>query len=71
MTDKIDHYHTGNIDFNDFLTCIYYIENRDRSKFSIRKAFEALDKDGTGLINWDELKHLLGNLGEKLSESEI
>lgn len=41
------------------------------SKDVILKGFKALDKDGLGLVSTTELKHLLMNVGEKLTEKEV
>ena len=37
----------------------------------IRQAFGVLDKDGHGFISPVELRHVLANMGEKLTEEEV
>ena len=37
----------------------------------ICEAFQAFDDEGHGIISANELKHVLTNMGEKLSEEEI
>ena len=37
----------------------------------LREAFKVFDKDGNGVINADELRHVMTNLGEKLTDEEI
>ncbi len=37
----------------------------------IRKAFLVFDKDGNGYISEAELRHVLNNIGEKLSDEEV
>ena len=37
----------------------------------ILEAFRIFDKDGNGVINSRELKHVMANLGEVLSEYEV
>jgi calmodulin len=39
--------------------------------FQILEAFKIFDKDGNGLISARELKHVMANLGESLSEDEV
>lgn len=41
------------------------------SEEEIRGAFRVFDKDGNGHISAPELRHVMGNLGEKLSDDEI
>ena len=37
----------------------------------ILEAFKVFDKDGNGVISARELKHVMANLGETLSETEV
>ena len=41
------------------------------SEEEIREAFKVFDKDGNGYISAAELRHVMTNLGEKLSEAEV
>ena len=41
------------------------------SEEEIREAFKVFDKDGNGYISAAELRHVMTNLGEKLSEQEV
>lgn len=41
------------------------------SSENLREAFRIFDKDGNGMINASELRHILTNLGEKLTEEEV
>lgn len=41
------------------------------SEEEIREAFKVFDKDGNGYISAAELRHVMTNLGEKLSETEV
>lgn len=48
LEKKIDPYGSGYLEFNDFLLCFYQLSQKDKSEYSIRKCFEALDKNGNG-----------------------
>lgn len=41
------------------------------SEEEIREAFRVFDKDGNGHITAPELRHIMNNLGEKLTDEEI
>ncbi|RUS89671.1 hypothetical protein EGW08_002592 [Elysia chlorotica] len=38
---------------------------------ALREAFRIFDKEGNGLISASELRHILCNLGEKLTDEEV
>lgn len=43
---------------------------RDKEE-EIREAFRVFDRDGTGTISAAELRHVMTNIGEKLSDQEV
>lgn len=71
LSKKVDPYGSGNATFNDFLLCFYQISQKDLSEYAIKECFAPFDKEGTGYINIEELKHVMKNLGEGLSEDEM
>jgi len=41
------------------------------SEEEILEAFKVFDKDGNGFISAAELRHIMTNLGEKLTDEEV
>ena len=41
------------------------------SEDEIKEAFKVFDKDGNGFISAAELRHVMTNLGEKLTDDEV
>ncbi|KAH7656107.1 Calmodulin and related proteins (EF-Hand superfamily) protein [Dioscorea alata] len=61
----------GTIDFPEFLNLIVHkMEDADSEK-EMREAFKIFDKDQNGLISADELRSVMANLGEKLTDEEV
>lgn len=62
---------TGSVSWNDFLE---HMRNKARERDSekeIRDAFNVFDKDGSGSISANELRAVMTNLGEKLTDEEV
>uniref|UniRef100_A0A915BIX6 Checkpoint protein n=3 Tax=Ascarididae TaxID=6250 RepID=A0A915BIX6_PARUN len=61
------------ITFEDFVP-IYQSVNKSKESHTLEEFVEGLshfDKEGNGLINVAELRHLLTTLGERLSDEEV
>ncbi|VDM26162.1 unnamed protein product [Toxocara canis] len=61
------------ITFEDFVP-IYQSVNKSKENHTLEEFVEGLshfDKEGNGLINVAELRHLLTTLGERLSDEEV
>ncbi|CAG0878600.1 unnamed protein product [Darwinula stevensoni] len=73
MINELDVHGNGMIDFPEFLIKIAkkMKESDKPSEEEIREAFRVLDKDGNGFISTAELRHILTNVGEKLTNEEI
>ncbi|TFK65979.1 EF-hand [Pluteus cervinus] len=61
--------HTS-IDFPEFLTLMARKMRDTDSEEEIKEAFRVFDKDNSGYISAAELRHVMTNLGERLSEAE-
>lgn len=62
----------GNIDFPEFLTMMQKkLSSRSDSEEEVREAFKVFDKDCNGFISASDLKQVMNNLGEKLTDEDI
>lgn len=72
MINEIDDNQNGFIEFPEFLTMMVrrmnYFQN---SETEIQEAFRVFDQDGNGFISASELKYVMMNLGEKLTDEEV
>ncbi|WFD30817.1 hypothetical protein MSPP1_001841 [Malassezia sp. CBS 17886] len=71
MVNEIDADGDGTIDFPEFLTMMARKMKDTDSEEEIKEAFKVFDKDGNGFISAAELRHVMTNLGEKLSDQEV
>jgi|EP00970_Alexandrium_tamarense_P019060 calmodulin len=68
---QIDSDGNGTIDFPEFLTMMARKMKDTDSEEEILEAFKVFDKDGNGFISAAELRHIMTNLGEKLTDEEV
>lgn len=59
------------IDFPTFLSLQARKMKDTDSEEELIEAFKVFDRDGSGFINYAELRHIMTSLGEKLSDEEI
>ncbi|GLB41005.1 putative glycoside hydrolase family 92 protein [Lyophyllum shimeji] len=71
MINEVDADGNGTIDFPEFLTMMARKMRDTDSEEEIKEAFKVFDKDGNGYISAAELRHVMTNLGEKLSDTEV
>ena len=71
MLKEVDADGNGEIDFPEFLIMMSkHIEDTNGEE-TLRDAFRLFDKDGNGYISAAELRNVMTNLGEKLTDDEI
>ena len=61
----------GIIDFSEFLVMMARKMKDGESTDEIREAFRVFDKDGNGYVSAAELRHVMTNVGEKLTDEEV
>ena len=71
MINEVDADGNGTIDFPEFLTMMARKMKDTDSEEEIVEAFKVFDKDGNGFISAAELRHVMTNLGEKLTDEEV
>uniref|UniRef100_A0A9L0R019 Calmodulin n=1 Tax=Equus caballus TaxID=9796 RepID=A0A9L0R019_HORSE len=71
MINEMDADGNGTIDFAELLTMMARKMKDTDSEEEIREAFRVFDKDGNGYISAAELRHVMTNLGEKLTDEEV
>ncbi|PNW85262.1 hypothetical protein CHLRE_03g178350v5 [Chlamydomonas reinhardtii] len=72
MIREVDTNDSGAVEFPEFVKLMMkQPENPADQEESLREAFRMFDRDGNGFINADELKHVMCNLGEALTEQEV
>lgn len=71
MIKMVDVDGNGTIDFPEFITMIAKKSKDGNSEEEIVDAFKVFDTDGNGFISAAELKHIMFNLGENMTDEEI
>ena len=71
MINEVDADGNGTIDFPEFLTMMARKMKDTDSEEEIREAFRVFDKDDNGYISAAEFRHVMTNLGEKLTDEEV
>ncbi|CAM5083765.1 unnamed protein product [Natator depressus] len=71
MIGELDTDGSGTVDFPEFLSLMARKMRDMDSEEAIREAFRVFDEDGIGYISAVELRHVMTNLGEKLTDEEV
>ena len=71
MINEVDADGNGTIDFPEFLNLMARKMKDTDSEEELHEAFKVFDKGGNGTISAAELRHVMTNLGEKLTDEEV
>jgi calmodulin len=71
MISEVDKEGSNAIDFPEFVNLMARKMKDTDSEDEIKEAFKVFDKDGNGFISATELRHVMTNLGEKLTDEEV
>uniref|UniRef100_A0A0E0BNI7 Major facilitator superfamily (MFS) profile domain-containing protein n=1 Tax=Oryza glumipatula TaxID=40148 RepID=A0A0E0BNI7_9ORYZ len=71
MVEEVDADGSGSIEFEEFLGLLARKLRDTGAEDDIRDAFRVFDKDQNGFITPDELRHVMANLGDPLSDDEL
>jgi calmodulin len=71
MINEVDADGNGTIDFPEFLSLMSRKMKDTDTEEELIEAFKVFDRDGNGFISAAELRHVMTNLGEKLTDEEV
>lgn len=73
MIDEVDADGSGTIDFPEFLNLLARtMRDADAgAEEELREAFRVFDRDQNGFISLNELRHVMNNLGDRLTGDEL
>lgn len=71
MVLDVDQNDNGMIEFNEFLQMMSKKMREGDSEDELKEAFKVFDKDNNGVITSTELRRVMTNLGEKLTDEEV
>jgi len=70
MLDDVDTDGDGSIDLQEFITMMDRRMTPEEEETEMLKAFHVFDRNGDGFIDIDELKHIMYNMGETITDEE-
>lgn len=69
--EEADHDKSGHIGFQEFVKFMAPRLKPDHNNDELKEAFDAIDVDGSGCINSDELLLMLWGIGQRVNEEEL
>ncbi len=71
MINEVDADGNGTLEFDEFCNLMARQMKETNQEEELKQRFKLFDKDGNGLIDREELRDVMQQLGEKLSEEDI
>jgi len=71
MIREVDQDNKGCVAFPEFLSLMVRRLSPSDNEEELLMAFKVFDRDGNGFISASELRHVMNNLGEKLTDDEL
>ena len=62
---------SGQLEFSEFLTMLPCVTRSGDTEEEVEESFRVFDKENNGFVSAAELRHIMTNMGEKLTEEEV
>ncbi|OWF56440.1 Calmodulin-5 [Mizuhopecten yessoensis] len=71
MINEVDADGDGTVDFPEFLILLVRKMTEAGGETEMKETFKVFDRDGNGMVTAAEIRNVMYNLGEKLTDEEI
>lgn len=71
MIDECDKDGSGTIELTEFIAMMQRLRKHSDEESELREAFKVFDKNRDGLLSAEEVRYVMTNLGEKMTDDEV